>query len=154
MAQPPLIWFPSAALRINSRLTMSGGAARCHSETRRVEESQAIRPKRTLDLRTKVLDSSLRGVNPECSRRAPFRITVGALLFGIMLELRKGLLSGAVHEPPLRRRWREAAGGLPPPRHPLLDTGTALHYRDPTMAQPNFKNRTLWTRDKDRELYG
>ena len=32
-------------------------------------------------------------------------------------------------------------------RHPLLDTGTALYYRDSTMAQPNFKNRTLWTGD-------
>ena len=32
-------------------------------------------------------------------------------------------------------------------RHPLLDTGTALYYRDATMAQPNFKNRTLWTGD-------
>ena len=32
-------------------------------------------------------------------------------------------------------------------RHPLLDTGIALNYRDSTMAQPNFKNRTLWTGD-------
>ena len=32
-------------------------------------------------------------------------------------------------------------------RHPLLDTGTALHYCDATMAGPNFKNRTLWTGD-------
>ena len=36
---------------------------------------------------------------------------------------------------------------LSPTRHPLLDTGTALYYRDSNMAQPNFKNRTLWTGD-------
>ncbi len=32
-------------------------------------------------------------------------------------------------------------------RHPLLDTGIALNYRDYTMTQLNFKNRTLWTGD-------